>query len=413
MSEQNSEFTRRKFLAASMGCLAAASVAGVPGVIMADENNKPTGKMIERPLGKTGITLPIVSMGAGAANDPGLVAACYEAGMRHFDTAVSYAYGRNEQMVGQALAKLGVRKDCIISTKLHTPSQRNSVSTKAESKKLMMSTMEASLKRLKTDYVDILYIHDVRDPAPVTDEAIMEGLQKLKKQGKTRFIGISTHANMAGVVRATVEAGIYDVVLTAFNFTMADDTALPAAIKKAAEKGLGVIAMKTQAGGANYPNSETLRNYSTAVINSAAFKWAMRNENICTAITGISNYEHLRWNTGYAADLELTSEETRFLADNSVLLGMGFCRQCQGCLASCPKNTDIPDLMRTHMYATQYADFTKARRTLKSIPAGAGLALCTSCGSCVAVCKNSVDVPMKIDQLREIYDRIGPISTYC
>lgn len=406
MSEQNSDFTRRKFMATSVGCLAAVSLAGIaPGVATAEDKTdvKANGKMVERKLGKTGLTLPIVSMGAGAANDPGLVVACYEAGMRHFDTAVAYGYGRNEQMVGQALAKMGVRDKSIIATKFYTPAQRASTKSAAEAKKLMTSTIEASLKRLKTDYVDILYIHEVRDPATPTDEAIMEGLQSLKKQGKTRFIGISTHTDMANVINATTDAGIYDVVLTSINFTMADDTALLKAIKKAADKGLGVIAMKTQAGGANYPNPDTQKQYSGEVINSAAFKWAMRNENICTAITGISNHDHMRFNTGYAAGLDLSADESKFLADNSIILSMGFCRQCRGCLASCPKNTEIPDLMRTHMYATQYADFTKARRTLKSIPNGMGLEACATCSSCTAQCVNSVDIPRKIEQLKEIY----------
>ncbi|MDH3890068.1 MAG: aldo/keto reductase [candidate division Zixibacteria bacterium] len=406
MSEQNSDFTRRKFIATSVGCLAAASLAGVaPGVATAEDKKSTAtkGKMVERKLGKTGLTLPIVSMGAGAANDPGLVVACYEAGMRHFDTAVSYAYGRNEQMVGQALAKMGVRKQSVIATKLHTTAQRASITSPAQSKKMMASTMEASLKRLKTDYVDILYIHDVRDAATCTDEAIMEGLAEIKKQGKARFIGISTHSDMANVVNATTDAGIYDVVLTSINFTMVNDTALLNAIKKAADKGLGVIGMKTQAGGGNFPNPDTQRDYSGEVINSAAFKWAMRNENICTAITGISNHDHMRFNTGYAADLDMTAEESKFLADNSIILSMGFCSQCRQCLASCPKNSEIPDLMRTHMYATQYADFAKAKRTLKTIPNGLGLDACASCPSCTASCANSVDIPKKIEQLKEIY----------
>lgn len=406
MSEQNSDFTRRKFMVASVGCLAAASLAGIaPGVAMAEDKKeaKSNGKMVERKLGKTGLTLPIVSMGAGAANDPGLVVACFEAGMRLFDTAVSYGYGRNEQMVGQALAKMGVRKQSIIATKMLGNDQRTSLTSVAETKKLMAKTMEASLKRLKTDYVDILYIHSVSDPATVTDEGIMEGLLELKKLGKTRFIGTSTHSDMANVIKATAEAGIYDVVLTSINFTMVDDTALLNAIKKCADKGIGVIAMKTQAGGANYPNPDTQKQYSGEVINSAAFKWAMRNENICTAITGISNYDHMRFNTGYAADLEMSADESKFLSDNSIILSMGFCRQCRGCLASCPKNTEIPDLMRTHMYATQYADFTKAKRTLKGLAKGTGLDACASCSSCTASCVNSVDIPRKIEQLREIY----------
>ena len=405
MSEQNSDFTRRKFMTASVGCLAAAAMAGVtPSVVRGQEKETEPDKkgIVSRKLGRTDLMVPIVSMGAGAANDPGLVQACFEAGMRHFDTAASYGFGRNEQMVGMALAKMGVRDKAIIGTKVLTPAQRTGV-TPAELKKRVIAAIEGSLKRLKTDYIDILCIHDVRDAATVKDEATMEALVHVKKQGKVRYVGTSTHAAMADVINATVEAGIYDTVLTSFNFTMADDAAMMSAVANAGKTGVGVIAMKTQAGGANYPNPETLRQYSNAVVNSAALKWVLRNENVATTIPGIGNYDHMRANMAIAGNLEYTDEEKKFLSDNSIKLSMGFCRQCRSCLASCPHNTEIPDLMRTHMYATQYADFHKARTTIDQIARGRGLDACASCSTCTAQCVNSVDIPRKIGDLKLIY----------
>ncbi len=405
MSEQNSDFTRRKFMTASLGCLATAAMAGVtPSVVRGQEKEAEPNKkgIVSRKLGRTDLMVPIVSMGAGAANDPGLVQACFEAGMRHFDTAAVYAFGRNEQMVGMALAKMGVRDKAIIGTKVLTPAQRTGV-TPAELKRQVIASVEGSLKRLKTDYVDILGIHDVRDPATVKDEATMEALLQVKKQGKARYIGTTTHAAMADVINATVEAGIYDTVLTSFNFTMADDAAMMSAVANAAKKGVGVVAMKTQAGGANFPDPETLRQYSSAVVNSAALKWVLRNENVATTIPGISNYDHMRANMAVASNLEYTDEEKKFLSDNSIKLSMGFCRQCRKCLASCPHNTEIPDLMRTHMYATQYADLHKARTTIDQIARGRGLDACALCSTCTAQCVNSVDIPRKIGDLKLIY----------
>jgi predicted aldo/keto reductase-like oxidoreductase len=161
--------------------------------------------------------------------------------------------------------------------------------------------------------------------------------------------------------------------------------------------------MKTQAGGANYPNPETLRQYSNAVVNSAALKWVLRNENVATTIPGIGNYDHMRANMAIAGNLEYTDEEKKFLSDNSIKLSMGFCRQCRKCLASCPHNTEIPDLMRTHMYATQYADLHKARMTIDQIARGRGLDACALCSTCTAQCVNSVDIPRKIGDLKLIY----------
>jgi len=394
-------------MATSLGCLASAGLAGLtPSLARAEDATaaltEAKNGIIYRKLGRTGLELPIVSMGAGACNDPALVQACYDSGIRLFETAASYAYGRNEQMIGNALHQMQARDKAIIVTKILGPPQRNRL-VPERAKPTLNKMIEASLKRLKTDYIDILFVHDVRDPEPVHDEAIKEAMSEVKKEGKVRAIGLSTHADMANVINAAVEVEIYDVILTSVNFTMATDTDLLGAIARAGQKGVGIIAMKALAGGARYPNPETLREYDGSVINSAALKWVLRNENIGTAIPGIANFDHLRANFPIASDLEYTEEEERFLSDNSITLGMGFCRQCNKCLASCPEGVDIPNLMRTHMYAAQYGNFQLARQTFDEIPRTNGLQACTSCESCLARCANAVDIPTKIDELKLIY----------
>ena len=406
MNESNSALSRRKFLYSSAGLLATAGMATLtPGVVAAasaTEKKAAAGEITYRTLGKTGLKLPIVSMGAGACNDPGLVQACYEIGMRHFDTAANYGYGRNEQMVSRAIDRLKVRDKIIIASKVHTPDQRNGL-TPERSKKRLIDSVEASLRRLKTDYLDILYVHAIEEAEEVHDEAIIEALLQVKKEGKVRFVGTSFHTDMANVMNATIDAGVYDVALVAINFTMADDTDLLKAIARASKTGIGVIAMKTQAGGTSFPNPETIREYDGSVINSAALKWALKNEYITTAITGIDTHEHMRFNFAIASNLELTEMETKFLTDNKAKLGIGFCRQCKSCLASCPRGVDVPKLMRTHMYAAQYSDFQKARITLNEIPTNRGLGNCTSCQTCLADCANTVDIDKRINNLRLMY----------
>jgi uncharacterized protein len=407
---ENREFNRREFVTTSLTCLATASLATVaPGIVAAQEKptataskTTPNGGIVTRKLGRTGLEVPIVSMGAGACNDPNLAQACYEAGMRLFDTSDTYAYGRNEQMLGAVLSQMKVRDKAIIVTKAFGGPMRNN--TPPEKMKAAISTsLEGSLKRLKTDYVDVLQLYDVRDPETLRNQAINDAMAAVKKEGKARFTGLSTHADTANVINAAVEAGVYDVILTAFNFTMATDAAMMSAVANAASHGVGIIAMKVLAGGARFPNPDTLRQYSGAVVNSAALKWVLRNENVATAIPGIGNFDHLRANFPIASNLNLTDEESRFLADNRITLGMEFCRQCRKCLASCPRNADVPSLMRTHMYAVQYADFQQARQTLNDIEEHRSIETCTSCDTCAARCANSVNVPRKIGELKLIY----------
>jgi len=404
MEDSRSDLTRRKFIGASLGCLASAGLVGVsPTKILAEETTESkAGEIVYRTLGRTGIKLPVVSMGAGAANDPGIVQASYKLGVRHFDTAANYQFGRNEQMVGNAIARLGVRDQVIYGTKVMTPAQRRDV-TPEQVKKRLFQSIEGCLRRLKTDYLDIVYIHDVRDAAPIKDQAMMDGMAELKKQGKILHTGVSTHANMAEVINETVSGGFHDVVLTSFNFTMADDTAMMGAVKNAAAKGIGIVAMKTQAGGANFPNPQTRTEFSNSVINRAALKWVARNKNVATSIPGFSNYEHMNEDFSVASNLEYTDEERKFLSDNNIRLSIGFCRQCRQCLASCEHGTDIPNLMRTHMYAAQYADFYLARTTLNEIRSDQSLVNCVSCSDCSAICANRVDIARRIEELKLMY----------
>ncbi len=407
MKREHSEITRRGFLSTAVSCAASAGLLGIaPGRALAQETVKEQAErqsdVIYRQLGRTGFRLPVISQGVGYTNNPAVVQASYEAGVRHFDTAANYQFGRNEQMVGRVIKRLGVRDKVNIGTKVHLPAQRRGLSPQ-QSKKKLLDNFEGSLKRLSTDYVDILYVHEVDDPQEVSDPAIIEALVQLREQKKALAIGISTHSGMAEVINAMIAAGVYDVVLTSINFTMSDDTDLLKAIADAASKGIGVIGMKVMAGGTRWPNPDTRRDYSSETIARAGLKWVLRNDNITTVIPGYDSYEHLNQDFSVAFDLELTPEEKNFLSDNSIKLGMGFCRQCRKCLASCPHDADIPTLMRTHMYAAQYGNFQLARATLDGIPRESGLQACRICTECVAACANSVDINRRIDELKLMY----------
>jgi len=407
MGTHSSDMTRRGFLATSLTGLAAAGLAGfTPVTALGQEIRKKKEKsangIIFRELGKTGMKVPIISMGVGGVNDPSLIQAAYEAGVRHFDTAANYQFGRNEQLVGRVIKKLGVRDKTFIATKEWTPAQRGEMTTK-QAKEKFIGLLEGSLRRLKTDYVDICYVHDVSSAAATSDEGAMEALAELKKQGKVRAAGTSTHTGMAEVINECVRTGFYDVILTSINVSMADDTALLEAIGKAGAKGIGIVAMKTLAGGARLPNQATLQQYPLSVVNKASLKWVMRNENITTSIPGFTNLEHLAEDFSVVNDLEYTPDEYKFLGDNNLKLGLGFCRQCKDCLATCPHNVDIPRLMRTHMYAAQYSDFYLARTTLDEIPKAAGLQACASCETCTAKCSHLVDVAYRIGDLKLMY----------
>ena len=153
-------------------------------------------------------------------------------GITYFDTARGYQHGNNERMVGAALGSK--RKQVVLSTK-----------TEARDKAGMAKELDTSLSELKTDFVDVWYLHGKSNPSEIHDDMI-EALQLAKQQGKARFVGISTHSGQPQLIPWMVQKGAFDVVLSAFNFSMAP--AVEQAIDAAAKTGMGVVAMKVMAG---------------------------------------------------------------------------------------------------------------------------------------------------------------------
>ena len=248
------------------------------------------------------------------------------------------------------------------------------------------------------DHVDILYYHGVDSVEEARAEGPLEALQELKKQGKTRFIGLSTHRT-SEILPVAMQQKCYDVFLVTLNYTMAHDKEKLATIERAAKSGIGIVAMKTQAGGTVKPEPGLPKTLPPAS-QTALLKWVLNHDCITTAIPGFSTYEHLEQDFSVVRNLSYSAEEKQFLADESFAAQAQFCQQCGYCSEQCPKHVDVPSLMRLHMYATQYRNASLARDTIAGIAAGRGLDACADCESCRLACRNRVQIGKKIAQLR-------------
>jgi len=320
-------------------------------------------------------------------------------GIRHFDTAAGYQQGRNEEMVGQVIKELGVRDKVTIATKEAVRGSDRGLSA-ADGKARFIEMAEKSLKRLQMDHVDMLFYHAVDSVEDARSEGALEALRTLKKEGKTRFIGISTHKTV-DVISEAIKLNMFDVVLVTLNYTMAHDNAVLSTIERAAKSGIGVVAMKTQAGGSVRPDIH-LPKPLPPVSQTALLKWVLNHDFVTTAIPGFSTYEHLEQDFSVAANLAYTEEEKTFLADKSFVAQAEFCQQCGECREACPKKVEVPALMRSHMYALQYGNTDMARTTLASIPVGKGLEACDKCDSCSVACRNSVNIARKVGDLKAL-----------
>ncbi len=402
--------SRRNFLKRTL-----AGFAGAPFLAESRLGGRPgrgagSPDPILRTLGKTGLRAPIVGMGVMNADNPELLRRAFDLGVRHFDTAAYYERGRNEEMVGGVIKEVGGRKETIIATKIYVPHPQR-VMTDAQAKDLYLETAEASLKRLRTDYIDILYSHSVKEIDWLNKAGILEALQILKRQGKARFVGFSVHENMASLIDQAAQSGHYDVILTAFNYALAEDQGLFRALRAASDKGIGLVAMKTQCQQGWYRDAVESadkaayqRYYAGALMNTALLKWVLRHPFIAWAIPGYTSFQQLDEDFAVASDLEFNAEEKIFLEDRRIKLAMlAVCRSCRQCLGRCPKGVDVAALMRVHMYAASYHNFVQARQVLAEIPDRRSLPACRSCGECRVVCSGRVLIARRIGELKTIF----------
>jgi len=404
--------SRRNFLkSAATGLAAAPLLAASPLKAAAGQGKTASGGgLILRTLGRTGLKAPIVGLGVMNADNPALVQHAFEKGVRHFDTAAYYQRGRNEEMVGRVLKDIGGRKETVIATKVFVPPNRRTMPA-GEVKDFYLKTADESLKRLQTDYLDILYSHNVGETGWLQNDGVLQALRTLKEQGKARFIGFSTHENMTEVIDAAAGPLPYEVILTTYNYSLAEAPDLEAALLKAEAKGIGLIAMKTQCQQGWYRDAiETADNdmykryYAGALMNTALLKWALRRPLIAWAVPGCTTFAQMDEDFVVASNLDLTPEEAKFLQDRSIKTGMeAVCKLCRECTDQCPRGVDIAGLLRVHMYAASYGNFAHARQVLGDIPTDRGLAACADCSSCPAKCRGRVDISRRIGELKTIF----------
>ncbi len=389
---------RRNFIKKSATGLA--GVAFLPSLIKGEEESKAEEskkkrKIIYRTLGKTGIKLPIISV--GAVENKQLLAAALDVGIVHLDTANNYMRGRHEEIIAEVV-KGRPRDSYVIGTKVYVlTDQKTGLIKKGATAASFIETFETSLKRLGLDYVEFLHLHAAVKKEAVFHEAILSAMQKMKKEGKARFLGVSVHTNEPEVIRAAVDTKVHDVVLTSYNFRQPHVAEVEKAIDYAAKAGLGIVAMKTQAG--VYWDRERKH----PINPKAALKWVLQNENVHTTIPGFSTFDQMETDLSVMEDLTLTPQEKADLKMGEKLSMTGlYCSQCRQCMSQCPKKLDIPTLMRSYMYAYGYRNLAKARETMERIDLSR--LACNDCSTCSVKCTMGFNVRDKIKDISRIKD---------
>jgi hypothetical protein len=331
-----------------------------------------------RTLGKTGLKVTAVSMGVMNCSDASVLLRAFDLGINFYDTADCYMNGRNEEMVGKVFERN--RQKVFIQTKVHVHDEKK-----------MRASVETSLRRLRTDYIDVLVWHGHSSPDEVSDPRLFEFMSKMKKEGKVRFSGFSSHSRMTPLLREAAKSNLHDVALVSYNFTRSKD--LKEAVALAAQSGIGIVAMKTQAGGYK---KEKMGGLSP---HQAALKYVLRDQNVSAAVPGVTTIEQIE-QCAAVMGASLSRNNLNELNQYQSFLQGRICTLCGGCLGECPYGVFRGDLLRAVMYHEGYENDSLARESLLRIPRQ-DIERCSECPSCSIVCRRGLDMKAQIKMAQE------------
>ena len=293
---------RSEFLRRLAGAVA---MTRLPAVPMPDDASVPADGLPMRPLGQTGVDVPILGLGGhhlartgSARGVRALLDVALDEGIRFLDTAESYQDGDSERWLGEALGER--RRDVFLMTKTFDFPARTAEGAKRH--------LEGSLSRLRTDRLDLWQLHSVRSVADV-DRAFarggaMEFILRMQEEGVVRFVGVTGHHDPAANLRALHywDEGLrFDAMQMPLNpidwhQRSFERDVLPELVRRR----IGVIAMKTSADGA------LLRNGLCSANECHRYVWALP---VSVAVVGMERAELVRENARTARGASMPDAE--------------------------------------------------------------------------------------------------------
>jgi len=389
---------RREFL--QRGALTGLGLGMLPRRASAQTGGR-SGPRVQRyaTLGRTGLRVSDVSFGGSrlGAGEGDVVRHALDRGINYFDTADSYRGGDSETTIGEALR--GKRDRAHLTSKTYTsPTDR---------RETMMRSLEQSLRRLRTDYVDVYFNHAVNDVERLKNPEWREFTALAKQQGKIRFVGMSGHAGqLVECLDYALDTDSVDVILVAYNFGqdpafyqkftrtfdfVARQPELPRVLAKARAKNVGVVAMKTLMGA----RLNDMRPFEKggATFAQAALRWVLSGKNVDTLIISMTTADGIDEYLGASGWHSTASEDLPLLRRYARMHGTSYCRHgCQDCLSACPYGVQIGEVLRTRMYAVDYGDPVLAKTEYALLEGGA--APCLSCAAkpCQSACPHGLPI---------------------
>ena len=327
----------------------------------------PKEPMPRRPFGRSGIMVSTLSLGGmfDILNNRLMIAKALDWGINYWDTAEGYGRGRSEEGIGRWFARNPhTRKQVFLVTKLST--RRGGDFT---------GRLEKSLKRLHTDYVDLFFVHGIRGISEM-ESSLKSWAQTMKKAGKIRLFGFSTHSNMEECLEGAAKLPWIDGIMFTYNYRLMHEPRMKEAVEACYRAGIGLTAMKTQGGGPVKSESESEiemagRFMQKGFTDSQARLMAVwQDKRIASICSQMPNLTIMAANGLAALDqTHLSQSDRALLAQYSKETCGDYCAGCERlCSEVLAKRVPINDVMRSLMYFHSYQDFGLARSTFETLP---------------------------------------------
>jgi predicted aldo/keto reductase-like oxidoreductase len=377
MSGKKRKFSRRDFVKTA-GAAGLGSVL-IPLSSLTQAHGSSSTKVSEqmmvptRPFGKTGAKVSILSLGGVLRSSDQLIfRQAFKMGVTYWDTADSYGRGKNEKAIGKYFAKFpNDRKKIFLVTKAGTSDPQK-----------LTEKLNTSLQRMNTSYVDLYFIHYVKNVKKSLTAEVKAWAEKAKAKGKIRFFGFSTHKNMENTMLAGAKLGWIDGIMMSYNYRLMVKDKMKRGVDACVKAGIGLTAMKTQAAfTANFYasiGSETddalkmtesfLKKGYTA--EQAKLKVVWENPNIASICSAMSNMTILQANVAAALNKKnLSGSDKQRLEQYAQQTAPGYCAGCANiCESAVDLDIPISDILRYSMYHHSYGDRDTAVRLFNALP---------------------------------------------
>jgi predicted aldo/keto reductase-like oxidoreductase len=367
MDKSNRRDFLKKAVAIGLGAAVGCSALRQPRQASA-QITLPKAPMPRRPFGRSGIKVSTLSLGGmfDILNNRLMLAKALEWGINYWDTAEGYGGGRSEEGIGRWFARNpDNRKQVFLVTKL-SPRRGSDFTPR----------LEACLKRLHTEYIDLLFVHGIRGIDEM-DPRLESWSQDMKKAGKLRLFGFSTHSNMEDCLEGAARLPWIDGIMFTYNYRLMHQPRMKAAVEACYRAGIGLTAMKTQGGGPIKSDSESEIEMADRFMqkgfthHQAKLMAVWEDKRIASICSQMPNLTIMATNAAAAVDQTRLSQSDRaLLAQYADETCSDYCAGCDRlCSEVLGKKVPINDVMRCLMYVHSYQDLILARSNFEMLPA--------------------------------------------